>query len=56
MGEGTYPFHGIGRVRQRRIAAVVFVIPAADGEAEAVSHGHDNAGGPDLDVELDRLT
>jgi hypothetical protein len=37
------------------IFAFVLVIPAADGDRERKAGGHDNAGRPDLDVELDGL-
>src|SRR5262245_9295276 len=43
-------------VRQRRRGAVVLVVAAADAERDAVALGNDDAGRPDLDVELDNLT
>src|SRR5262249_9091789 len=56
MGEGANSLHGIGGVRERGIAAVVFVILAADGEAEPIFFRHDNASGPDFHIHLDRLS
>jgi hypothetical protein len=44
------------RMRQGRIGAVILVISAAHGETETIARGHHDAGRPDLDVELDRLS
>ena len=56
MGERANPFHGIRGVRQRRIAAVVLVILAADGEADPITWRHHNASGPDFHIHLDRFS
>ena len=55
VGERADAFHRIGRVRQRRVGAVVLVVLAAHGEPDAIARRHHDAGRPDLDVELDRL-
>src|SRR2546427_4109414 len=51
--EGAAAFHGVLHVRERRRLALVLVVLASDGERDAPAGRHDDAGRPDLDVELD---
>src|SRR5712691_11616576 len=51
--EGAAAFHGVLHVRERRRFALVLVVLAPDGERDAPAGRHDDAGRPDLDVELD---
>src|ERR671914_20071 len=53
VGERADALHGIGDVGDAGVGAVVFVIFAAHGETDAVARRNDDAGRPDLDVELD---
>src|SRR2546430_11409070 len=52
--EGAAALHRVLHVGKRRRLACVFVVLAAQGQRHAVAGRHDDAGRPDLDVELDR--
>src|SRR5450756_3036828 len=55
MQEGADAFHRVGRVGERRVAAVHFVILAPHGEPEPIAGRYYDRGRPDLDIEFDRL-
>src|SRR6267142_2808563 len=55
MREWAAPFHRVFHVREARRRIVVLVVAAADAERDAMTLRHDDAGRPDLDVELHRL-
>ena len=55
VGERADALHRIGRVRDGRVGAVVFVVLAAHGQRQAIALRHHDRGRPDFDIELDRL-
>src|SRR6266849_7002906 len=52
VDEGSAAAHGVFHVRQGRGLPSVVVVLSADREGDAVTRRNDDAGGPDLDVEL----
>src|SRR3954468_6506110 len=56
MREGAAALHRMLHVRERGRGFVVLVVAPADVERDPVARGDDDAGRPDLDVELDRFS
>src|SRR5262249_34990587 len=55
VGERADTLHRIRRAGDAGVSAVIFLVPAADGETHAILWRNDNTGRPNLDIEFNRL-